>query len=1354
LRIPPANEKATANGPTEEESMQLFTFLFSFMKASSDTFDFWWRFFKNRLAPILYPNECKSLELLNKLDDMGFTQKCPYKLHLIILDTILDGLESPKKSEVLYSSDKDIYMFLLIFRQSFLLPPAHYDQLSKMLKTYRSWICKDYFLYNWPEIMERSRNTYYRVFIDNLAQTFYMKGEDAYMDLHINMCYEAFEIFQFFTNIAEKVEFETWNDLLATHIQIYEHLIERVNSTDSYDNQIGKMLERTCIRNLFVIWIKAHPDDNYVELWNSFYELLHKHFGLENLFHMWKITAINLSRVIIHRIFGLSLDLIDSDFTEYTTEMYELEKKNKKWKINQKPHTITGMKELFFKLEEETILHLWHRVINMYGTENANISGELHTKKIKVVAEIVNLYLSISQKEVKVIKGTTPPPFLHSPEGNKLLTLFMEWLMEGCARKDSSFAEGQYIAYVSLCKLICQKCSQELDKKFLAHAYRALHTGLNSAQGATPKTIEAIFLNARHFFSMGYVGSNILIPDFIEAASGILKDSASKDLRISAIHVLISIICTCYFYDNGDLPDVAQVLRTKTLPSRGANDDTSNQNHTYVKLRARVCQMLMLAVVDDRFPEAQIKCLWGLYLIVHKELTSYDDKGSSVKFIIDAILSFIVHKDDTVAQSALDAIVSMAHNELFPKLGDGTVKNIISTICDNLLNQLKQNTTSRAKVIKHMFYTIVELLQSVPQAILEAKEIATKLFSAIQTGLAVVPLNTLTDPKYKLVTNTAQTGTGNTQTDQEKSYEIAVAAESLLAFVLNSYGHFPCPNGAARISSQMSEFDLLEESSAGLIEPSPKIHHFIFNDYTLLTVMESPQHPECCRIIVRDMTGKYCWEHRMVFSQNQATFKRLDGDTRVNDSDAEDEEDGSVTPSTPVQEAVTEEAPATPVEQKPKPVDEPVQQETAVQQTEIVEATEAIEEEYNSDEGEGGEQAEEADYPHYDSEIDTDKTDMLEILQHYVAQVFPECDVYSKPAKIKLGEMEIDTAELQGKMAEQSQSEGRLLSSTEHPDFPVTEITKKTDPLELIVFKAFRALLNNVGYLSLSTRNSFARIDANHKFYRTLKQFDKLGERETIKIGVIYVGNEQESARDLIKNEKGSDLYNEFLQGLGWDVDLKTHVGFMGGLDANLTTGTVAPYYSNSTTEVIFHVVTNMPTKPNDQQQIHKKRHIGNDIVHIVWSEHDRDYRPWTITSQFNFVHIVIYPLKDPFFRVQIYAKPEVPPFGPLVNGMIVDKKVLAPLVRMTAMNANKAVRYSTEGYNKPYPTRRAMVNEIVERFKMNGVKNEDFLKPLFFDQIYAGVEMGELIKNKAGIHSGETDETTTQADENTEYYE
>lgn len=47
-----------------------------------------------------------------------------------------------------------------------------------------------------------------------------------------------------------------------------------------------------------------------------------------------------------------------------------------------------------------------------------------------------------------------------------------------------------------------------------------------------------------------------------------------------------------------------------------------------------------------------------------------------------------------------------------------------------------------------------------------------------------------------------------------------------------------------------------------------------------------------------------------------------------------------------------------------------------------------------------------------------------------------------------------------------------------------------------------------------------------------------------------------------------------------------------------------------------------MRWQDGDDQQILKKRHVGNDMVHVVWSEHTRDYRPGTITSQFNDAHV------------------------------------------------------------------------------------------------------------------------------------
>lgn len=95
---------------------------------------------------------------------------------------------------------------------------------------------------------------------------------------------------------------------------------------------------------------------------------------------------------------------------------------------------------------------------------------------------------------------------------------------------------------------------------------------------------------------------------------------------------------------------------------------------------------------------------------------------------------------------------------------------------------------------------------------------------------------------------------------------------------------------------------------------------------------------------------------------------------------------------------------------------------------------------------------------------------------------------------------------------------------------------------------------------------------------------------------------------------------------------MHVNIGFMGGLQRNKTTGVTAPYFATSFSEVIFHVSTRMPS--NDSESLlQKTRHLGNDEVHIVWSEDTRDYRRGIIPTEFCDVLIVIYPLTQSLYR-------------------------------------------------------------------------------------------------------------------------
>ena len=86
----------------------------------------------------------------------------------------------------------------------------------------------------------------------------------------------------------------------------------------------------------------------------------------------------------------------------------------------------------------------------------------------------------------------------------------------------------------------------------------------------------------------------------------------------------------------------------------------------------------------------------------------------------------------------------------------------------------------------------------------------------------------------------------------------------------------------------------------------------------------------------------------------------------------------------------------------------------------------------------------------------------------------------------------------------------------------------------------------------------------------------------------------QEDKQTILSNPSGSAKFEQFVTGLGWEVDLATHEGFIGGLQRNGSNGVTAPYYCTSTLEVMYHVSTRMPAQSDDER--HKKE-IGRAHV-------------------------------------------------------------------------------------------------------------------------------------------------------------
>ncbi|RLU22901.1 hypothetical protein DMN91_005179 [Ooceraea biroi] len=205
--------------------------------------------------------------------------------------------------------------------------------------------------------------------------------------------------------------------------------------------------------------------------------------------------------------------------------------------------------------------------------------------------------------------------------------------------------------------------------------------------------------------------------------------------------------------------------------------------------------------------------------------------------------------------------------------------------------------------------------------------------------------------------------------------------------------------------------------------------------------------------------------------------------------------------------------------------------------------------------------------------------------------------------------------------------------------------------------------------------------------------------RETHKIAVIYVSQGQEDKNSILSNVTASKEYESFIARLAWEVELESHTGFLGGLVPGKASGVTAPYYATSFTEVLFHVATRMPSD-SPESLLQKTRHLGNDEIHIVWSEHWRDYRRDIIPTEFCDVLIVIYPLQNKLYRIQISRKSEIPFFGPLFDECIVEDKVLPGLVRTTALTASRAKRSTLTLYQHYYEERARSIDTVMRNHK------------------------------------------------------
>ncbi|NXU34253.1 RGPA2 protein, partial [Drymodes brunneopygia] len=930
---------------------------------------------------------------------------------------------------------------------------------------------------------------------------------------------------------------------------------------------------------------------------------------------------------------------------------------------------------------------LWRRILGILGDVNNIQSPKIHAKVFGYLYELWYKLAKIRDNlAISVDNQSTPsPPVLIPP-----LRIFASWLFKA-ATLPSQYKEGKLQAFRLLCAMMSRRQDLLPNTDFLVHFYFVLRLGLTCEDQDILNTV------IKHcppwFFFLGLPGFTMLIRDFLGAAARVLSVDTPEAPRSEAHTILGALVC----FPNTYLG----------LPRLGPIPETSESSTGTADVKYCLINILLKNATEEPSEAARCIAICGLGVWVCEELmqrTSHPHVKKAIN-VIGVTLKFSNKLVAQVACDVLQLLVSYWQNlqEYESSLCRKITEILVATIAFLLPSAEHSSVETDKKFIVSLLLCLLDWCMALPMKMLlepvsagavedqhaSRAPLLDYIYRVLhccvngsstytQQSHYVLSLADLSscdyDPFLPLgnvrssepTQCTSSTDLGNLLTVAEEKRRrnlelIPLTARMVMTHLVNHLSHYPLSGGPAILHSLLSEnHDNSYVESSELCSDvfrSPNLQLFVFNDSTLISYLQIPAEgkgpelaaaPAEVRVIVRDISGKYSWDGRVLYGPLEGCVPQR----------------GSVS------------AFAIPS----------VLQQSCPAQSDVCQ-------------GEEGE-------------------DALEQLLEQLGSSSPEClpqaqrrlNEPAPPPRAMSPEQERAITEA---LLRQSARESHfILSCSSHCTMSLAPQQPPQPAQPQASFYFCRLLLNDLGMNSWDRRKNFHLLKKNSKLLRELKNLDSRQCRETHKIAVFYIAEGQEDKCSILANARGSQAYEDFVAGLGWEVDLSTHGGFMGGLQRNGSTGQTAPYYATSTVEIIFHVSTRMPSD-SDDSLTKKLRHLGNDEVHVVWSEHSRNYRRGIIPTDFGDVLIVIYPMKNHMFFIEIMKKPEVPFFGPLFDGAIVTAKLLPSLICATCINASRAVKSLIPLYQSFYEERALYLEAIIQNHK-EVMTFEDFAAQVF----------------------------------------
>ncbi|KAG0178214.1 Rap/ran-GAP protein [Apophysomyces sp. BC1021] len=220
---------------------------------------------------------------------------------------------------------------------------------------------------------------------------------------------------------------------------------------------------------------------------------------------------------------------------------------------------------------------------------------------------------------------------------------------------------------------------------------------------------------------------------------------------------------------------------------------------------------------------------------------------------------------------------------------------------------------------------------------------------------------------------------------------------------------------------------------------------------------------------------------------------------------------------------------------------------------------------------------------------------------------------------------------------------------------------------------------------------------------KELLRFDEIGIPQRYKFGVINIQDGQATEEEWFANTGLSAPLERFLNILGTRVNLRGYMGYAAGLDTKSGESGETSYVSRwREQDIMFHVTPLMPFRDHDRQQVHRKRHIGNDIVCVVFIEGNQHFDPKAIRSQFLHIFVVVHPEvvngRD-CWRVEVVRHKNVIEFGPPLPSpaLFFDEDELGEYLRIKLVNGDNAALKSDKFSVPNIKARKGILKNLVE---------------------------------------------------------